>query len=359
MRAALYHGPGDVRIQDIPEPEPGPGQVLIRVELCGICGTDLHEFYDGPVFCPTAHDPHPLTGATAPVVLGHEFVGVVEQVGVDVAGLEVGARVVVEPRQTCGKCRACTSGYYNRCPQAATIGLQGGGGGLAEQIAVDASLVHDIGRLSPEVGAVVEPLAVAMHAVRVTGLDVEAAHVVVFGAGPIGLLVSWVLKKQGASSITVVEPSATRRERARYFGADTVLDPTLDDASATIREATHGEGADLALECAGVDAALAGCLDAVRPGGTVVNVAIAGKPLTVDLLPLIVKELRILGSICYADDHPAAIQMLTDHEFPVEQFVTGRIALEDLVDKGIRAMGDDPESQVKVLVEPSGATSPV
>jgi (R,R)-butanediol dehydrogenase/meso-butanediol dehydrogenase/diacetyl reductase len=355
MRAALYHGPGDVRIGDVPEPEPDPGQVLIRVELCGICGTDLHEFYDGPVFCPTAHEPHPLTGSTAPVVLGHEFVGVVEQVGVDVADLEVGARVVVEPRQTCGECRACTSGHYNRCARAATIGLQGGGGGLAERIAVDASLVHAIGLISPEVGAVVEPLAVAMHAVRVADVPIEGAHAVVFGAGPIGLLISWVLRKQGAASVTVVEPSPTRRERAGHFGADSILDPARDDVSRMIMDATSREGADLALECAGVDASLAGCIDAVRPGGTVVNVAIAGKPLTVDLLPLIVKEARIFGSICYADDHPAAIQMLTDHEFPVEQFVTSRIQLEDLVEKGIRAMGENPESQVKVLVAPSAA----
>jgi (R,R)-butanediol dehydrogenase/meso-butanediol dehydrogenase/diacetyl reductase len=349
MRAALYHGPGDVRVEDVATPSASAGQVLIRVELCGICGTDLHEFYDGPVFCPTATEPHPLTGATAPVVLGHEFVGVVEALGDGVAGLAVGDRVVVEPRQTCGSCRACTSGHYNCCPDAATIGLQGGGGGLAELIAVDSALVFPIGDLAPEVGVVVEPLAVALHAVRRAG-DVAGSRAVVFGAGPIGLLVVWVLRTLGAAEVVVVEPSAVRRGRAPVFGADRVVDPTSEDPVAAVRAGC--EGSDVAFECAGVEATLAGALDAVRPGGVVVNVAIAGKPLAVDLLPLIVKEVSLLGSICYADDHAAVIALLRENDFPVDQFVTGRIGLEELVEDGIRPLAEQPEAHVKIVVAP-------
>jgi (R,R)-butanediol dehydrogenase/meso-butanediol dehydrogenase/diacetyl reductase len=351
MRAALYYGPHDVRIEDVADTRPGAGQVLVRVELCGICGTDLHEFYDGPVFCPTADQPHPLTGARAPVVLGHEFVGVVEALGADVAGLEMGDRVVVEPRQTCGTCAACTSGRYNCCPDAATIGLQGGGGGLAERIAVDAALVFPIGDLPAELGVVVEPLAVALHAVRRAG-DVRGCRVVVFGAGPIGLLVVWVLRTLGAEHVSVVEPSRTRRERAVAFGTHQVVDPAYDDAVATVRAGTAGLGTDVAFECAGVDACLAGALESVRPGGIVVNVAIAGRPLTVDLLPLILKEVSVVGSICYADDHQAVIDLLRAHEFPVEEFITGTIALDDLVEHGIRRLAEAPEAHVKIVVRP-------
>lgn len=352
MRAALYHGPGDVRVEEIEEPELDDDQVLIRIELCGICGTDLHEFYDGPVFCPTASEPHPLTGATAPVVLGHEFVGVVESIGEAVSGIHLGERVVVEPRQTCGKCAACSSGQYNCCPKAATIGLQGGGGGLAERIAVDASLVFPIGDLPAEVGALVEPLAVALHAVRRTESPVPGTRALVFGAGPIGLLVAWVLKTLGADDVTVVEPSETRRNRAQVFGADRVVDPTTGDAVKIVRLATDGPGADIAFECAGKEAALAGCLEAVRPGGTVVNVAISGKPLTVDLLPLILKEVRLLGTICYANDHRTVIELLSENRFPVEEFITGRIPLEELVEAGIRPLAEDAERHVKIVVAP-------
>jgi len=351
MRAALYYGPHDVRIEDVADPELGDSQVLIRVELCGICGTDLHEFYDGPVFCPTPTEPHPLTGATAPVVLGHEFVGIVEAFGADVHGLGVGTRVVVEPRQTCGSCPACTSGRYNSCPDAATIGLQGGGGGLAERIAVDSALIFPIGDLPAELGVVVEPLAVALHAVRRAG-DVGGSRAVVFGAGPIGLLVVWVLRTLGAEHISVIEPSRTRRERATYFGADQVIDPKVGDPVERVRAVTAGYGMDLAFECAGIEACLAGALESVRPGGVVVNVAIAGKPLTVDLLPLILKEVSVLGSICYANDHQAVIDLLRVHEFPVDQFITGRIALDELVEHGIRPLAEEPEVHVKIVVSP-------
>ena len=352
MRAALYHGPGDVRISEIAEPILGDNQVLITIELCGICGTDLHEFYDGPVFCPPADVPHPLTGATSPVVLGHEFVGIVARIGPSVRHVSVGARVVVEPRQTCGECAACNAGQYNCCPRAATIGLQGGGGGLAERIAVDASLVFPIGDLSAELGTVVEPLAVALHAVRRTGAPVDGIRAVVFGAGPIGLLVVWTLKALGAAHVSVVEPSRVRRDRAGSFGADLAVDPTSQDTNEVLKEAEGPGAVDLAFECAGKDPALAGCLEAVRPGGTVVNVAIAGKPREVDLLPLILKEVTMLGTICYANDHHDVIRLLQERYFPVDEFITGHIGLADLVEAGIRRLAEDTEGHVKIVVAP-------
>jgi (R,R)-butanediol dehydrogenase/meso-butanediol dehydrogenase/diacetyl reductase len=131
-----------------------------------------------------------------------------------------------------------------------------------------------------------------------------------------------------------------------------VVDPSESDPVVAVRAASAAHGADVAFECAGIEACLIGALESVRPGGTVVNVAIAGKLLTVDLLPLILKEVSLLGSICYANDHRAVIDLLRTHEFPVEEFITGRIALDQLVEQGIRPLGEEPDVHVKIVVSP-------
>ncbi|MFD0995164.1 (R,R)-butanediol dehydrogenase/meso-butanediol dehydrogenase/diacetyl reductase [Pseudoclavibacter chungangensis] len=356
MRAARFHGPGDIRIERIARPPLRGGAVEIRVEWCGICGTDLHEFTDGPIFCPTPDDPHPLTGETSPVVLGHEFTGIVTAIGDGVHGVANGERVAVEPRLVCGTCDACRRGLRNCCASAATIGLAGGGGGLAEYVVVDADLVFPFGELGAEAGALVEPLAVAYHAIRQSGFE-AGDTVVVFGAGPIGLLVLAVLRALGAGPVVVVEPTATRRAHAEAGGAAAVLDPRVDDVAGGIAALTGGDGVAVAFDCAGVDATLQGCLDAVRAGGTVVNVAIRGRPATVDLLPLVLKEVRLVGTICYAGDHASVIELLRAGRLDVGHLVTARIGLDDLVDGGLRALLDDHGAQVKILVSPAaGAT---
>lgn len=345
MLAARYYGPSDIRIEQIPVPTPAQDQVLIRNEMCGICGTDLHEYTEGPIFAPTATTPDPLTGECAPVVLGHEMVGIVEAVGAEVGDIAVGARVVVEPRQTCGECEQCASGHRNRCAKAATIGLQGGGGGLAEYVAVDANLVFDIGQLPAEIGAIVEPLAVARHAVMRAGAEISGARAMVVGAGPIGVLITWVLRGLGAAEVVVSEPDAQRRERAVTFGATQILDP--GDVDAVARWQSR---ADLAFECAGLGVALQACLEAVEPGGTVVNVAISGKPTQIDLLPLITKEVTLLGTICYADDHQATIDLLQSTPFPVETFISSTIGLDDFVAEGLNELAENPGGHLKIVV---------
>lgn len=345
MLAARYYGPGDIRIDRIPVPTPAAHQVLIRNEMCGICGTDLHEFTEGPIFAPTATTPDPLTGERAPVVLGHEMVGIVEAVGAEVSDIAVGARVVVEPRQTCSECEQCQNGHRNRCAKAATIGLQGGGGGLAEYVAVDAQLVFDIGSLPAEIGAIVEPLAVARHAVMRADTEISGVRAMVVGAGPIGVLITWVLKGLGAAEVVVVEPDAQRRERALAFGATQILDPGEVDEVARWQSR-----ADLAFECAGLGVALQSCLDAVEPGGTVVNVAISGKPTQIDLLPFITKEVTLLGTICYAGDHQATIDLLQSTPFPVETFISSTIGLDDLVTEGLNELAENPGGHLKIVV---------
>ena len=351
MKAARYHGRGDIRVEDLPEPHAGPGQVQVAVEWCGICGTDLHEYLDGPIFAPTPQAPHPLTGGAVPITLGHEFAGVVSEIGDGVTGLSEGDRVVVEPYDVCGTCVACRSGRYNVCRSLGFIGLDGDQGGFAERAVVDRRWVHPIGDLTTEQGALVEPLAVGYHATKLSGLE-AGQTAVVFGAGPIGLVTAAALRAVGAGQVVVVEPADARKTKAPGAGADVVLDPTEEDVPERVRELTGGAGADVTFECAGLDPVLAQAVASTRPGGTCVNVSIWGHPATFDVNSLVLSEIRLIGSLAYAGRHPEVIDLVRDGVVDVEQFITGRIALDDIVDQGFRELIDHKETNVKILVHP-------
>ena len=351
MKAARFHGRGDIRIDDVPDPQVGPGQVEVSVDWCGICGTDLHEFLEGPIFIPQKGAPHPITGSELPVVMGHEFAGVVSAVGSGVTDVREGDRVAVEPYYVCGECVPCTAGRYNICRKLGFVGLSGQDGGFAERCVVDARWVHPLGDLPTDVGALVEPLAVGYHAVRLSGLR-PGGTAAVFGAGPIGLVTTAALKAAGAGKVVVVEPAAARKAKAAGAGADEVLDPTGTDVPDAIRDLTAGAGADVAFECAGVDAVLAAAIGSVRPGGTVVNVAIWGHVPQVAMNDLVLSEVSVIGSLAYCGDHAATIALLRDGKVDAEQFITGRIGLADLVDGGFRELIDNKEENVKILVSP-------
>jgi (R,R)-butanediol dehydrogenase/meso-butanediol dehydrogenase/diacetyl reductase len=356
MKAARFHGPGDIRIDDVPEPTPGPGQVQVAVDWCGICGTDLHEYLEGPIFIPPKGSPHPITGAEAPVVMGHEFAGVVSAVGAGVTNVREGDKVAVEPYYVCGECAACAAGRYNICRKLGFVGLAGDQGGFAEKCVVDARWAHPLGELTTDIGALVEPLAVAYHAVRLSGLkpsrETGASTAVVFGAGPIGLVTAASLKAVGAGQVISVEMAAARKAKASVAGADVVLDPTETDIPEAVRELTGGAGADVAFECAGIDQVLATAIGSVRPGGTVVNVAIWGHPASVQMNDLVLSEVNVIGSLAYCGDHPDTIALLQDGKVAAEQFITGRIGLDDLVKGGFRELIDNKEENVKILVSP-------
>ncbi|GAA5154090.1 2,3-butanediol dehydrogenase [Pseudonocardia eucalypti] len=354
MKAARYHGRGDIRIDEIPEPEAGPGQVKIAVDWCGICGSDLHEFLEGPLFIPPPGSPHPISGATLPVPMGHEFAGTVAELGDGVTGLRVGDKVAVEPYLVCGSCAACAAGRYNICRNFGFVGLSGSpGAGFSERCVVDQRWVHPLGELGTDVGALVEPLAVGYHAVRLSALPKDGTAVV-FGAGPIGLVTIASLKAQGAGQVISVEPAAARKAKAPAAGADVVLDPTEVDVPAEVRALTEGAGADVAFECAGIDAVLASAVGSVRPGGQVVNVAIWGHPATVQMNALVAAEVSVIGSLAYCGDHPATIALLADGTVEAGQFITARIGLDELVEGGFRQLIENKDEHVKILVSPGG-----
>jgi (R,R)-butanediol dehydrogenase / meso-butanediol dehydrogenase / diacetyl reductase len=351
MKAARFHGPGDIRIDDVPEPKVGPGQVKVDVEWCGICGTDLHEYLEGPIFVPTAEAPHPLTGESMPVTLGHEFAGVVAEVGPGVGDVRVGDRVVVEPYVVCGRCDACQQGRYNVCRTLGFVGLSGGGGGFSRYVVAERRWIHPLGDLGTDVGALVEPLAVAYHAVRLSGARPGHAAVV-FGAGPIGLVTTAALTAAGVEQVVVVEPAEARKQKAAGAGAATVLDPRSVDVVEAVEELTKGRGADVTFECAGVDQVLATAIRSTRAGGTCVNVAIWGHEARVAMNDLVFREVSVLGSLAYAHAHPATIEMVASGRVDPFQFITGRIGLDDIVEQGFRELIDHKETNVKILVQP-------
>ncbi|MET8805960.1 2,3-butanediol dehydrogenase [Streptomyces sp. NPDC004546] len=351
MKAARFYGPGDIRIDDVREPATRPGTVKVEVEWCGICGTDLHEYLEGPIFAPAKGTPHPLTGETVPITLGHEFAGVVRELGDGVGDLRVGDRVVVEPYLVCGRCDPCLRGMYNVCQSLGFVGLSGGGGGFSQFVVAERRWIHPLGELGTDVGALIEPLAVAYHAVRLSGAR-SSDTAIVFGAGPIGLVTTAVLRAVGTESIIVVEPADVRKAKAVTAGADHILDPTTTDIATAVSELTKGRNADVTFECAGIDAVLKSAILSTRAGGTCVNVAIWGHEAKVALNDLVFREVKVLGSLAYANDHPATIAMVASGRVDPYQFITGRIGLDDIVTSGFDELVNNKEENVKILVRP-------
>jgi (R,R)-butanediol dehydrogenase / meso-butanediol dehydrogenase / diacetyl reductase len=281
MRGAVYHGRQDVRIEQLPIPEPRPGEVLLRVAYCGVCGSDLHEYYDGPVFIPTS--PHPRTGHSAPGVFGHEFAGTVAALGAGVTGVEVGARVTVDPVVPCDACAFCRRGEVHRCGDIAILGNAGGPGGLAEYTRVPArQLVPLPDGVSLEEGALAEPLAVAEHGVsRLGRIEAEAALVV--GAGPIGLAAALALRDRGVARIVIAELSDIRRAAAERLGLELL-------AAAT------EEVFPVVVECAGREASMTLAVDRLAVGGSLLVIAMNPRPVPVALNRLNVKEANVYGT---------------------------------------------------------------
>jgi (R,R)-butanediol dehydrogenase/meso-butanediol dehydrogenase/diacetyl reductase len=351
VKAARFHGRNDIRIDDVPEPEVRPGTVKIQVAWCGICGTDLHEYLEGPIFVPAPGHPHPLSGEEAPVTMGHEFSGTIVDVGEGVQALSVGDNVVVEPYFVCDECPPCKAGNYHLCTKMGFIGLSGGGGGLGGMVVVDTRWVHKVGNIPLDQAALIEPLSVAHHAVARSGAK-PGDVALVGGSGPIGLLTAAVLKSQGVTTV-ISELSAARKDKAISSGvADYVIDPGQEDLQARLLELTDGVGADVAFECAGVNAVLDTLLTAVKPAGVVVNVSIWGRPATVDMQKIVLKEIDLRGTIAYVRDHAEAIKLVQEGKVNLEPFITARIALEDLVEQGFNTLIHHNDTAVKILVRP-------
>ncbi|UNX54767.1 2,3-butanediol dehydrogenase [Georgenia sp. TF02-10] len=297
MRAARFHGTQDLRVDHIDEPAPGRGQVKLKNAFAGICGSDLHMYF-APLPEGSEYPKHPLTGAGLPQVLGHEFSGTVVELGADVDGVAVGDRVAVWPVYYCGRCAACRQGRYNACRMIGFHGLTADGGGMAEFTTVPASQLHKLpDAVDLRLGALVEPMAVAWHAVERSGIR-PGQSALVAGAGPIGIGVWFALKAHGVDRVIVSEPSAPRRATIGALGAD-VLDPVNEDLPARVADLTGGDGVEAAFDAAGAGPAIASALPLLAPGANLVVVAIHERPMEFLPTALVMAETEIRGALAY------------------------------------------------------------
>lgn len=347
MQAARWYGRRDVRVVDLPVPtDPRPGWLVAKVDACGLCGTDIEEYLHGPLLTPV-DKPFPLTGATAPLTLGHELVGTVTEAVGDGVTLKPGTRVAIEGNLFCGKCDWCRKGQTNVCPYSGQLG-QRTDGGLAHYVATpEYCCIPYSDHLPPEQAALAEPLSVAVRAIRRGRVGI-GDRVGVVGGGTIGLLTAAVARIAGADTVTLVEPHPVRRALAGTFGADIAVAP--DEAMAS----TGGQGLDVVLDCAGVRQATPQAINLTRRAGRTVLVAIYPGDLTFDALDFLASEKELIASMShtYTADYPDAVRLLETGKVDVRPLITDRVALPDVVSDGFEALVAEPQKHLKVVVEP-------
>jgi (R,R)-butanediol dehydrogenase/meso-butanediol dehydrogenase/diacetyl reductase len=351
MKAAVWHARNDIRIETMPDPgPPGPGEVILKVAYCGICGTDLEEYRVGPIFIPV-DTPNPITGQKAPLILGHEFAGEVVEVGRDVS-LKSGARLAPDVLLTCGQCYWCKRHQLTLCDHLAALGLMGHGG-LAEYCRVPTSMCIELPpSLSFEHAALAEPLSVAVRAVRKSRLRLGET-VAIFGGGTIGLFCLQVARNAGAGQVYVVEPLPNRRELAARLGAAAVIDPTAVDPVEMLRQFTR-IGPDVTIEASGVPTVVPLTIAAARKAGRVVLVGIPTGNSTFNLFSVVSTEKEIIGSLShvYDEDFQTAIQLLAEGQIEADPLISDRIPLDHLLEAGLHRLEQHPADTLKILVQP-------
>lgn len=350
MRAARFHGKGDIQIEDVPEPSlAASDEVLIENLYCGICGTDLHEYTAGPIVTPV--DPHPLTGVTLPQTLGHEVSARVVEVGADVRGVRRGDRVAVMPAIVCQRCYYCRRGLGHLCESFACTGLSAETGGMATYAVLkDYQVAVLPDEVSDQEGAVVEPAAVAAYGVDRAGVR-GGDIVLVTGAGPIGVLSAMYASAIGAATVVISEPNPNRAALARAMDVGPVVDPTTGELAAVVADLTDGVGVDVGVECSGSGPGLRSALSHVRKRGTVVQTGLHTAPAEIDAMELSAKDVTLVGSWCwYMTDWPRIVRLIAAGKYPVGRVVTATVPLVDVVTQGFDVLVDPKGDQLKVLV---------
>lgn len=345
MKALLLSKYKHLELADLPEPATAPGEVLVRVAACGICGSDVHG-YDGS-----------SGRRIPPIVMGHEAAGEIAAVGPGVTGLRAGDRVTFDSTVSCGSCAYCRRGDINLCQARQVLGVSCGdyrrAGAFAEYIAVPAHIVYPLPEnLSFPEAAMLEAVAVALHAVALTN-DVESCDALVVGAGMIGLLLLQVLRAAQASRIIVVDVDPSRLDLAKKLGADLTLTAGAGLAR-KIQETTGGQGVDVALEAVGRNETVETAIDSVRKGGTVTLVGNIAPEISLPLQKVVTRQIRLQGSCASAGEYPQAIDLMARGEVDVKSMITAVAPLAEGPQWFERLYAKEP-NLLKVVLTPGAA----
>jgi (R,R)-butanediol dehydrogenase / meso-butanediol dehydrogenase / diacetyl reductase len=350
VRALRFHAAHDLRVEELAEPPaPAPDEVVVRVAACGICGTDLHEYAAGPIVTPV--EPHPLTGAQNPQILGHEFAGDVVVTGSAVTRVREGDRIAIMPLAYCGECAYCRRGLQHLCARMACVGLSHAWGGMAELATVaEYQVVPLPDGVSYHQGALIEPTAVAAYGVERAGVS-PGDQVLVTGAGPIGALAALCARSAGASTVYISEPNAARRARAEALEVATVLDPTEVDVPALLHERTDGLGVDVAIECSGHPAGFAAAVKSLRRRGTLAQTGLFVGEASVEPMLWALNDLTIVGTWCYwVYDFDRIAAQIAAGDLPVEVDTTRHDALDGAPEAFAR-LASGTADEIKVLID--------
>jgi (R,R)-butanediol dehydrogenase/meso-butanediol dehydrogenase/diacetyl reductase len=352
MKAIVYHGPGDVRIEDRPEPEPGPGQIVIRVAAAGICGTDVAEYVQQPHFFPI-DTRHPHSGHQGPTIPGHEFSGWVTRVGPEVAGFDEGDLIAVGAGVACGGCPPCQAGNTNLCHTYWTVGLHGDGG-LAEMAVVPASCALDLSgsSLSPDLAALAQPMSIGIHATR-RGRVIEGDQVMVLGVGGIGSFIVRAAASAGAV-VTAVDLDPSRLEVAMRLGATSTLDASVGGIEDLAEDGLPG----VVFECTGRPESLTRGVSLVADHGRLVVVGHQAEPVAVDFRQIALDELELIGTQAHAFgvDLPVAVDLLAADPDAWSAVAPTVYPLDQVVEMGLIPMARGEAGQIKLLFDPAAST---
>lgn len=338
MLQQVMTAPGVIEFRETPRPIAAEGQVLVRIMRIGICGSDIHVY----------HGKHPFT--RYPVTQGHEVSGRIEAVGSGVEGLSVGQKVTIEPQVCCGHCYPCTHGKYNLCEELKVMGFQTIGT-ASEYFAVDAAKVTPLPEtMSYDEGAMIEPLAVTVHAAK-RFPELKGARVAILGCGPIGILLMQSCKALGAASVLVTDVSDYRLSVARSVGADYAVNTGETDMEQALRDAFGSDKADVIYDCAGSDITMGQAIRCARKGSTIVLVAVFSKMASVDLAVLNDHELELNTSMMYRhEDYVDAIRLVSEGKVQLRPLMSRHFAFRDYLE-AYQYIDENREMTMKVIID--------
>ncbi len=330
--------PGKIEFNDIEMPKIAKGHVIVKMRRIGICGSDIHVY----------HGKHPFT--SYPVTQGHEVSGEVYEIGEDVKGLKVGQKVIIETQVVCGECYPCKHGKYNLCERLKVMGFQTTGA-ASEYYMVDSRRVTPIpDSMSFDEGAMMEPLAVAVHAVQRYG-DIQGADVAVLGCGPIGILIAQVCKAQGARKVMVTDISDMRLKLALDCGIDVAVNTSKEDFEKSLVDNFGPDKVDVIYDCAGTNQTIGDAIKYSRKGSKIILVAVFDGMATVDLAVLNDKELDLDSSMMYRhEDYLEAIRLTSEGKISLKPLMTKHFAFKEFIN-AYEFIEENREKTMKVLID--------